>query len=52
MRFKLEYHILPLYRELKSRGADETGLTVLETDHSFNGAIEILHHELGMWLAE
>jgi dipeptidyl aminopeptidase/acylaminoacyl peptidase len=52
MRVKLENHILPLYRELISRGAVETDLTVLETDHSFNGSVENLHQELEMWLAE
>lgn len=49
---KLENHVLPLYRELIARGADETDLKVIETDHSFNGAVEILHQELETWLAK
>ena len=45
-----ETHILPLYRELQSKGNGNVSLTTLETDHSFANVQTELTEVIIKWL--
>jgi len=47
---KMEEHMLPLYRELKSKGANQLKMVGFETNHNMAGAQEVMTTTILVWL--